>query len=966
MREYDTWELELKQIKQNKKVDNIIEHDEKKETALQKLISENIDLKEYTLYFMILKEDASSMRKYKGENKNGYTCPQNLFFNQDENIFDFTILIKKVNSLSEIEKEDTLGALLEFMNRNEVIFGTGKYTKSANNNVESIIKEYADNFTEKLFRHKYCDDSNITLDNLFVMPKIEYKYNSEYGINQENKYTRNLVRILNEFFWNVKTDRILFIEGDAAIGKTSIVSWMCYHYLKNDEEGKAVFLKSNVVCVRLRELDFSDKNKDIQNKLLEYLGFESIETFKNEYKNSILILDGADEISMIEGLDKTGIENLIISIRKIFQTNKIIITSRPQFIDLRAFSSKNFNTKVVKLAHFDKKMREEWIEKYEKCGEKIPESTKAFILSTDDDKISGVADTPLALYLLVACEIKEEFIENQWALYHEIFKNAIINTEYNENFNSFLNHPIKNYEELLYRIVCRISFEMFKNTAEKRYYIKSNELQDIISEFEIDSNISEWVRKCCVLCAYWKTRKNIGALEFYHNNIRDYFFCEFIYEKVNELIKEGVNDNKEVFINKMCEIMPYAYIAETTWEQTLLFLYQKLKYMNNHLFNEYNEAQSYKQISVFFENIFGKPSMLWTYQYKGMYYQKIKYTIINTLLLLRIYQKSIYEKSMPLNEFWNSEECYRDIVQSNILGDWRELFKQKISIQKEKWISIGQDCKLDNAFFSKETIENAYFENASMTCIDFSETCLKKSIIKKCKIVSANFVGANLKEVTFVDSVLKEISFKNVRFEKCIFENTKILGGEYDDSIFQNCIFNETEVINVDWAGAKVRYCDMANSSFEKVLLNRAKFRKMKIYNNTFTSCDLSKTDMENAVLRDNKFIQCCLNESKLISSNIIHNKFIKDTSLKNVNFSRANIIECEIVECNFEDSRFAHCKIQKNIWENTNLNRTDFRNTRIYDKDYKQLSANKADLRWGVKKVTLEDAPNVSNIMST
>lgn len=124
--------------------------------------------------------------------------------------------------------------------------------------------------------------------------------------------------------------------------------------------------------------------------------------------------------------------------------------------------------------------------------------------------------------------MREELQGNVWALYHEIFHNAIINTEYNENFDNSLEHPIKDYEEILYKIVCSIAFRMFKNSMEERYYISSQELDEIINESGVDSSIVKWIRKCCVLCAYWKSNGKAGALEFYHNNIRDYFLGEYI------------------------------------------------------------------------------------------------------------------------------------------------------------------------------------------------------------------------------------------------------------------------------------------------------------------------------------------------------------------------------------------------------------------------------------------------------
>ena len=109
---------------------------------------------------------------------------------------------------------------------------------------------------------------------------------------------------------------------------------------------------------------------------------------------------------------------------------------------------------------------------------------------------------------------------------------------------------------------------MFKNSMEERYYISSHELDEIINESGVDSVIVKWVRKCCVLCAYWKSNGKAGALEFYHNNIRDYFFGEYIYNKLSLLMNENDVENPQNFLTTMCEIMQYGYIAGTTWEQT--------------------------------------------------------------------------------------------------------------------------------------------------------------------------------------------------------------------------------------------------------------------------------------------------------------------------------------------------------------------------------------------------------------
>lgn len=62
------------------------------------------------------------------------------------------------------------------MDKNSNIFGTREVKPDkVNNKVDSIIKEYADNFTERLFRHRYIKDSQVTLKGIFVNPKMYSK-----------------------------------------------------------------------------------------------------------------------------------------------------------------------------------------------------------------------------------------------------------------------------------------------------------------------------------------------------------------------------------------------------------------------------------------------------------------------------------------------------------------------------------------------------------------------------------------------------------------------------------------------------------------------------------------------------------------------------------------------------------------------------------------------------------------------
>ena len=571
------------------------------------------------------------------------------------------------------------------------------------------------------------------------------------------------------------------------------------------------------------------------------------------------------------------------------------------------------------------------------------------IINIDDNVASGVADTPLALYLLVACDMREELQGNVWALYHEIFHNAIINTEYNENFDNSLEHPIKDYEEILYKIVCSIAFRMFKNSMEERYYISSHELDEIINESWVDSVIVKWVRKCCVLCAYWKSNGKAGALEFYHNNIRDYFFGEYIYNKLSLLMNENDVENPQNFLTTMCEIMQYGYIAGTTWEQTFLFIYNKLQY------DDKNYECDLESMVIFLQSIYTKiilaDDTIWTYNYSGYNYQKIKNTLFNTLLLIRVYQKgALIEKNSTKTTFWSSDGEFIQILNSNIFADWCDMFKQKVIISNNNIISIGQNCLLDGLNFENRSMQNVGFQDSSLRKASFNNTNLNGIDFAYSDLSNAFFSGAILEKINFSNALLDDIDFSNATLINCNFTGAKIRRGKFDLTKVVDCAFKDLKVEDVNWGTTKIQRCHLENVKFTNSCLDRIKLRKETINNSEFINCSLKKADLERCNVQESIFGECVLDEIILIGAELCNIEITK-TSCRNANLSNSSIEDSQLISIDFENTSFTQAILKKNSWEHMKFRNSDFRHTQIFTDDFIKLKKYDADLRWSVEK---------------
>lgn len=858
---------------------------------LENVMHDKPELLGYTLYFIILKTETDKALNYKGKENKGYICPNGIIFDQKENIYDFSTFVKKVDSLSEVSDVTKISSLRMFMNKNRNLFGAGELMVPVKNNIDLIIKEYADNFSTKLFRHIH-KKADVTLKGVFVQPKIES--------------SQELVSILGGFLWDERETRILFIEGDAACGKSSFISYLCYHYRQADEIGRGIFLQGNLICIRLRDLELDERDSKVEECIRKYLGFSEYggyNDYKVEFDTHVIILDGADELSMLEGNGKRSLEDILLFVRKIFKKNKIIVTTRPQYINYEKLGI-DFKFQIVQMQHFDKKMRKEWIMKYEKCGEQIPSETKEYILNLDEKKAAGVADTPLALYLIAACEMREELRENIWALYHEIFTNAIIETPYDENFYSILKHPIREKKTLLLEIVERIAFEMFRKSEKEQYYILAKDLDSIISEYNLEVSYSRWIRKCCVLCAYWKSNDKNGALEFYHNNIRDYFFSEYIYDKINNIFLMDNSENIQIFLNCMCEIMSYSEISGSTWEETFLFLHEKIRYEGKKFIHKYEKLQIEKHLASIFSGILCE-GIIWKYSYRAYFYrennyQKIKNTIFNALLLIRIWQDGLgIEMQGRKNAFAENTIDLKNIAKSNILSDWGMMFRRTISIPPyDRIISIGQHCIFKNISFDKKYMEEENFEASNFEKTSFEHSILKNTVLRACRFVDEiSFAGSILVGVDFSAAVLINVNFGGAILRECFFYGTTIIKGNFNGCVIENCVFNETVMKEVDWSCTKTGNIDFDTVTCEKCCFDCINLKEHQIVKSTFTECTIKDGNFENTFIEE------------------LH------------------------VQCgSFQKSNFMRAMLMNNKWENVNFTEADFDNATICEGDLRQL----------------------------
>ena len=866
---------------------------------------------EYTLRFLFLTNNASKLKTCAA----ALRAKEELDFSFDpgKDILDFTTLCTRVKTdfLFVPERADKLR---EFMDYCSDVFPCDRVetvVPQSGDRVASIIDEYAGNFEEPLFMHTYTD-SRVTLRQLYIAPAFtRYERVDWIHGNDADEYilreTRDLEGSLCKYVQDEKytRERFFFIEGGAAIGKTSLVSWLCWHHRNQTAISKKILGGRPIVCVRLRELDFQDAPR-AEQVLLNYLGIPDTSAFEHCYPESLLVLDGADELSMVRGIPHGSVEEFLLELQRKFRSHKFLVTTRPHFLNLKKFRSGLFQYRKIELLHYDEQMRDEWLERYKACGQTVPENTERFIRSFRGREENGIVDTPLALYLLAQCDAESDLLGNQWALFRRIFSESILKGEYNTNFSESGELLNDRDRSINYRVVQAIAFRIFRNASQERYYLDKEEIMEAISECDLEDLTPERVRETCVLCAYWKTVGNIGALEFYHNNIRDFFLCEYLCQK----LIEGLNapEPLEELVPMLCRVLCHADICGSTWKQMYEYLCLRLDYesvKHRTLDSLYHLIREHQDILRKILPRVTAGRELWNTGNDSVVYRGGKQTFRNIYMLVRILQSFCPEKI----ELADAEDHDYSRQMMELLREWDFLFYTPgITYTDHESVTKSIDAssntvyrrlgmsgqRLERLEFQICCMERTEFIRVILDRINFSGSTLENVVFSESSVIYGEFYGTKVNRitasnVTLTESFFNEAELHSIRGKVClqqcrIYPGTILTQSELQESTFDDVRIKGIRIEDCDFRRSRFKGLSVIDSVIGNTCFRAASF-EATIRDTVFEDCDFcSCTFWERDTFRDVTFRRC---QFKYVS---FRGMDLSDVTFENCDFEGADI----------------------------------------------------------------------------
>ena len=677
---------------------------------------------------------------------------------------------------------------------------------------------YADGFEETLFLHKNrpgCESVN--LKNLFV-PQ-EY---CELSIGNGFGKTRDDLEDRIQNFCSDDKDKMLIIEGDAGSGKSTLAAMLCFEERAHSHQiMDTVPSRSNplplsfsllagrpLLTIRLRDLnDTENLEFRLGKSILSHLNIRDKKELAELFPRAVLLLDGLDELCVMLKEKVRDCENMLVQlIGWLPRDYKLIMTSRLKYIHVEKLS-RTLSFSLIVLQHFSPQKRKEWMDKYKALFPKdngaVNDEVARYIRSMGKNSVSNLCDTPMMLYLLIGSKAKFELTKNKWTLYNYVFSDAVINTPYAEQWRSESGtiYPLgPNIGGLLYWITEEIAYKMYCANgliSDQDGVIRTGDGQFLITEQGMTETITKLLvnptfqgaltaggvtdhetqisilKRSHALCCYWRSDSVIAQVEFYHNNIRDFFLCEKIRRVFNEFYQENGSDEEKTdrIAQHLISLFKFGDINETVC----------------HFLQEYardvvsDQRKNRKEFPLLEKEHPLLPLLYQKLLMKGILYDGLNMkdhvdAIKNILQNTALVYHSIYEPFLNEGEkirWWNDVEA---VNHSDIIN---YIFCQLVK-------KIGYRSDLQKADLHRADLHGADLRGADLSGTDLNridlhgakmqEVQLHRANLYKADLRGAILKGANLNEVNLGKAYLNRADLNEADLRNAEFRGTDLRG----------------------------------------------------------------------------------------------------------------------------------------------------------------------------------------------
>lgn len=743
------------------------------------------------------------------------------------------------------------------------------------NRIAEKCHEYAERYEEEL--PSMGDDSiSVSLKQLYVEPEYSLMY------PYESKKEGLVFSYLKEFLHSEekKNKKILFVEGDAGIGKTSLVSKIAHHYEhpnKESELGNDFFIGTRLICVRLRDMLDKNQTLNIENPwedIFQYLNISKRNRRNESKKRSVLILDGFDELCMVESIQSEKKLDYFINLLRNLQSGrihwKVIVTSRLNYIGWEDFKKDLKDCmEIVQLQHFSIEKRNRWIERAKEARLPITEEVKQGMIDSNRKELEAIIGVPWTLYLVARKAIIITADSNLWEIYNSIFKGENVIRSFEEDV-----HPTRSLQNDLYRITEEIAFWMYQNQC---FDITLDTIENLIDGIYEET---EQEKKLCLLIqlkdtyalhTYYRRTDQRGGLAFYHNYIQDFFLCEYVFYELNRIYVQL--EQIEEFSKKidyLIKCYTRLFLSGLLNENTVQFIQSRIAYEYERAVSKWINTENEARIfALAFEDMimygFRRPAGI----------KKLIMEVIRNLLYncWNIYdylyslqgESHLYLKILEKNK--NELGEFRKIVIENLLRSFKS---QELPLDHVNLSRMGlSEIHLNNVNMMETNLDGAdlskiYFKNINLSRSNLSRVNLMEAYLRDIDLRRVYLSGADLTRASLLSACLIDANLERADLRMGVLRGANLIGANLKGADLRKANLIKANLNEANLSRANLTGANLSRANLNRTNLSGAVLNKVKLKFTNLIKVNLENADLTNAILKDVKFIKCIMEGTKL------------------------------------------------------------------------------------------------------
>lgn len=597
----------------------------------------------------------------------------------------------------------------------------------------------------------------------------------------------------DSLYVSVEKDEPLLIEGEAGMGKSTLVMALAKRYLTGE-----IFKSQKVFFVSGKEMRHSKGSPE--EDLKKYLSIPEIEVLDG----SILILDAYDEIAYASQSQEHN-QSYLKQLCRCLEGVTLIITCRTEYIH-------NFPGTTARLLGFDSLQRQMFLEKYnskkqgdEQLDEEIITELSKDHTGSDSENVDELLKIPMLLYMIAVSRINIHEITDRYSLYEKVFGP--------ERRQSVLRRNRKISKDIwddCYILAKSIAHQMFMLSD---LYISHDTVLQQIEDLQFGAERTKTLKNCFGIEIFLRSEED-QLFTFVHSSIYEYFSAKWICDAFRNLLEKWLHHDinmdalqkqlNTIFSADHFENTVFRYIMENISAGYFTPLLQRntadllnLSDLMNQLIASQlctsgNTAVPY---AIRLKNM-----LLWVFNTFNMlfgmvtihdepYWVKTNLDIVSFLLRAKEQRDTLFLSHIDLENIHMSKADMgvTYIIEVKLNGaDFSYTQCDGITCINQTF----EDMDFEFSDWSGGCLGNCTCNRSKFSCSDFSYGSIENATFKNCDFAATEFTECCIIESTFKDCDFRETVWNKTVLHNCTFQNVRIYHSDLKE------IFPDTEIHN--------------------------------------------------------------------------------------------------------------------------------------------------------------------------